>query len=298
MKHLILPILLIATAHAGEFDPARVSPDAKWWLHADLDTVRGTEVGKRIVSEIEARKGDQLNALKLMFSVNPLTDLGGITLYGNGKKDQAVALIDGRFERDHLEGLLKAADDYRSGTHADFTVHSWTDKKEDGEKEQHAAFVREDLIVFSERKSLLFKALDVIKSGAGMEMDPFVEAGSATPFLVGEARLSEVEMDEDESKLLRKADTLRVALAEAGDRMEGRMQVEVGKASDGKLLSKVLDGIMALASLTDDRLSDAGFNSEVRADAGGSTVNCTISVTSAGMISIMEKNGDFDRIDD
>ena len=296
MKHLILPILLIASVHAGEFDPTRVSPDAKWWLHADLDAVRGTEVGKRIVSEIEARKGDQLNALKLMFSVNLLTDLSGITLYGNGKKDQAVALIDGRFNRDHLEGILKAADDHRSGIHSDFTVHSWTDKKKDENKEQHAAFVREDLIVFSERKPLLLKALDVFKSGAGMETDPFVATGSAAPFLVGAARLAEVEMGEDESKLLRKANSLRIALAETGDRMEGRMQVEVGEASDGKLLRTVLDGIMALASLTDDRLSDADFKSEVRADAGGSTVNCIISMTSAGMISIMEKNGDFDRI--
>ncbi|MEM1083631.1 MAG: hypothetical protein AAGI48_05875 [Verrucomicrobiota bacterium] len=294
MKRLLLPLLLSAAAQAAPFEPGRVSQDAKWWLHADLDAVRNTAIGKRLVTEIEEKKGDQLNALKLMFSVNPLTDLGGITLYGNGKKDQAVALIDGSFDREHLEGILKAADDFETENHGELTVMSWTDEEKD--KRQHAAFVHDDLVAFSERKPLLIEALDVFSKNNGMVADPFVADAASQPFLIGTALLGEIELDDDESKLLGKADSLRIALAETGERMEGRMRVEVGKSSDGLLLGKVLEGIMALASLTDDRLGDADFRNSVSTADGGKTVECEMSMTSSGMITIMEQNGDFARI--
>ena len=292
MKRILLPLLLCATAHAGPFDPARVSADAKWWLHADLAAARNTEIGKRVVATIDDKKGAQLRAIKRMFSINPLTDLRGISLFGDGRKDHAVAVIEGDFNRGHLEDLVKAAEDYKSRDREGTTIHSWTDK----EKRQHAAFVRDDLLVFSHFNDLLEEALDTLGKGGGMAEDPFVSAGSGAPFLVGSANLSECEKPADGSQLVSKADALKLAIAEAGGRMEARMLLEVPDRADGERFRKVMEGIVALGELGNAQLDAADMKFEARAENGGRTVRCALSLPSADMLTMMEKNGAFDRI--
>ncbi|BCX47008.1 hypothetical protein HAHE_09160 [Haloferula helveola] len=292
MKHLLLSLSLVAGLHAAEFDPARVSPDAKWWLHADLEAARATELGKRVVAEVDEKKGDQLRALKRMFSVNPMTDLKGITLYGDGQKDHAVALIEGNFDRAHLEDIAKAADKHESEEREGLVIHSWTDKG----KRQHAVFVRDDLLVFSHFEDLLDSAITTLKSGNGLTADPFVGAGAAAPFLVGYANLQEVEMGKDESKLLGHAETLRIAMTEAAGRMEGRMQLEVVDKADGDRFRMVMDGMVALGELGNPDLRAADISFDSRSEEGGKTVRCTLSFPTSDLISLMEKAKAFDKI--
>lgn len=291
MKHLILPFALAASLQAAEFNPAHVSSDAKWWLHADLEAARGTEMGKRVVSVVEDKQGAQLRALKRMFSLNPLTDLKGITLYGDGRADHAVVLIHGKFDRAHLEDLVAAGDDYSSEEKDGTTIHSWTDKG----KRQHAFFAQNDLLVFSHFPDLLNVAMTTLKS-QGMAPDPFVSAGSGAPFLVGSAMLSEVEMKGDESELLGHAEVLKIALAEAGGRMEGRMLIDTADRADGERFRKIMEGMIALGELGNAALRDADMQFEARGENGGRTVRSTLSMPSADMIAMMEADGAFDRI--
>ncbi len=86
---------LTAPVRAGELAPVEVPSSAEWLLHADLDAMRASETGKAIFAEIESKHGGQLRSFKRMFSIHPVTDLRDVTLYGDGKKDHAVALIDG-----------------------------------------------------------------------------------------------------------------------------------------------------------------------------------------------------------
>ncbi len=291
MKHLLLPLLLAAGVQAGEFNPAQVSPDAKWWLHADLEAVRGTEIGQRVVTVVEDKKGAQLRALKRLFSINPVTDLKGITLYGDGGKDRSVAIIHGSFDSGHLEDLVAAAEDYSSEDKDGTIRHSWTDKG----KRQHAFFARNDLLVFSHFEDLLEGAMTTLR-GEGMSPDEFVGAGSGAPFLVGSAKLSEVEMDGDESELLAHAQTLKIALGEAGGRMEGRLLIDTGDRADGDRFRKIIEGMIALGELGNAALRDADMQFEAKAENGGRTVRSTLSLPTAEMIAMMEADGAFDRI--
>lgn len=290
MKPILFSLSLAGLLSAGEFRPELVAPDAKWWLHADLAAAKQTAPGQRMVEAIEAKHGDQLNALKLMFSVNPMTDLNGITLFGDGRKDMAVAVIDGRFNRDHLEGIVKAADDYERHTHGAFTVHSWEDKG----KRQHAAFASGKLLVFSHDKGLLHQALDVMTSGKGLPSDGFTTTNSATPFVVGSAHLSEVEMDEDESKLLRKAETIKIALHESNERMEARMLLEAGDPRDGQRFKRVMEGFVALFELSDAIGNPNDMTFTVNTSNGGRIVNSSMSMPSTMMVDWMEQEGAFD----
>lgn len=270
-----------------------IAPEAVWWLHADLDAARASEMGKKIVAEIDQRRGPQLRAIKRLFSVNPVTDFGSITLYGDGEKKHAVVMIQGKFNRGHLEDLVMAADQYTASENGGVKVHSWRDNG----KRQHAAFVEDELLVFSEHKKLLLNALDVLKSGEGMKTDKFVTAGGAKPILVAVARLSEIEIKGDESKLIGKADTLRIALREASGRMEGRIMLEVGNPKDGERFRRVLDGMVALGELGDSSLEAADIKYQSSNEKGGRVVHAKLSLPSAEMISMIEDCGAFKMID-
>ena len=214
MKHS-LTILTAALAITGTLAAAPLKPDqipaaAKWFLHIDFDGLRETATGKDLFAQVEEQHGRQFRAIKRMFSLNPLTDLAGVTLMGPGGKDMAVALIDGRFDRAHIEDIIGAADDYDTHRHGDFTVHEWTDDKKG--KPQFGAFVSDNLIAFSEQEGLLHDALDVLGGKKdSLPADPYCKKNGA--FAAGWARLADIEVDDEESQLLRKAEELRMIVA-------------------------------------------------------------------------------------
>ncbi|MGB6221742.1 hypothetical protein [Haloferula sp.] len=291
MKHILIIMLATATAQAAPLDPARIPADARWWLHLDLESARTTEVGGRIAKEITEREGAKLRAAERMFSINFLTDLSGFTLYGHGDKKDGVLIVDGNFDQTHLIDIVAAAENYETSDHSSTTIHSWTDKS----KSQNAAFVAQNLLVFSETKSSLQDAIDQLASGTGMEPDPFTSAG-APPVVTGSARIADLPMKKDDAKLLRKAENLRIALGEANGQLEGRIEVETDSAVTGKLVRKVLEGIIAIGKLTDENLAQINPDFETRESEGGRVISATLSLPAAEMISLMEKNGAFDKI--
>ena len=172
---------LAAPLRAGELAPAEIPSNAEWLLHADLDAMRASETGKAVFAEIETKHGDKLRAFKRMFSLHPVTDLRDVTLYGDGKKDHAVALIDGSFDKAHMEEVVKAADDYSAGEHSGIIIHTWTDKG----ARQHAAFASEGLLVFSRQEGLLKAALDTVKGNVPAPADAFFTSDGTKPFVCG-----------------------------------------------------------------------------------------------------------------
>jgi hypothetical protein len=160
----IIPFLagLPLSLMAAPLDPSQVPAQAKWVLHADMDAMRASETGKVVFEQIELEHGTQLRALKRMFSIHLIDDLQGVTLFGNGLPEQAVALFHGKFNRGHIEDVLRAAENFSESKHAGVEVMTWTDKGQ----QQHAAFAGEGLLVFSRQEELLLQALDVLKSGA------------------------------------------------------------------------------------------------------------------------------------
>lgn len=288
MKFL-LTSLIVATAavQAGPWNPQHVSANAKWTLHVDLDGLRETRVGKELADRLEAEHGRQFRALKRMFSVNPLTDLAGITLYGSGAENEAVALIDGRFDRAHIEDVIGGADDYRNHRHGDATVHQWTDK--DKGKTQFAAFAGDQRIVFSEREELVHHALDVLagKAGAAAEV-PFFGSGPGRPVMAGFARLAEIEMKGEESKLLRKAEALRMAVAEADGRMQVRIAIDAAKPKTAQRMHKVIEGLVAFGELAE--LIKGELEIESRLANEELTVETALSMPVGEFLDLLEKD--------
>ncbi len=261
MKILTLSVIaFISPLCAAPLVPSQIPASAKWMLHADLDAMRASETGKAIFTRIEADHGAKLRAFKRMFSLHPLDDLHGVTLYGDGKPKRAVALIHGTFDRAHMEDVVKAAKDYSSAAHAGFSIHSWTDKKE----KQHAAFASDTLLVFSHQDDLLRQALDILKANAPVAGDPFFAADGGHPLIAASAKLAEIELPADAARTLRMASGMHVAIVEAAGRFSIRAHAESVDTNHANRLRRMIDGVLAFAEAAKPDLTRMDFRYEIK----------------------------------
>jgi hypothetical protein len=286
---LLAAMFLGMPLFAAPLDVSRVPADSKWLLHLDLEAVRETAIGGELTNEIESRFGAKVRAMKRMFSVDVLKDLRGLTMFGNGRKDEAVVLIDGAMDRAHLEDVIAAADGYRLLDHGAFRVHVWTDNGQT----QHAAFFNEGLLVFSEREGLLRSALDTLKGGASLPADGFFTAAPGKPMAVGFAKLRDIEMDGDEAQLLRRANTLKLALCEMDGRISGRMAVVADDAVMGQRIRRVLDGALAFAEMDENLAGKLELKTRVGPldDGEGAAVEADLPVKE--VVGLLENAGIF-----
>ena len=220
-----------------------------------------------------------------MVSVHPLDDLGGITLDGDGKPDHAVALIDGAFDRAHVEDVLAAADSHETTTYAGVMIHHWKDK----DIWQHAAFASGRLLVFSRQKDLLHEALDVLKANAPAKPDLFFAANGGSPLIAASARLAEIEMPGDEARLIRMAKTLHVAFNEHGGRFTVRIGAGTADAADAENLRRMLDGVIAFVQASDARFDGLDLRAELTVAPGVPDLKATLSLPVGEWITLMEK---------
>jgi hypothetical protein len=279
---------LVAPLHAAPLDPAQIPAAARWLVHADIEAMRASETGKTIFTRIEADHGARLKAAKRMFSINPIADLNGITLFGDGKPEHAVALIQGNFDRAHLEELVAAADDYSKDSYSGLTVHSWEDKGSD----QHAAFANDHLLVFSRQESLLHQALDTLKAGSPADTDPFFAAEGGRPLIAGSANLAGIDLPGDEARLLRMAKSLHLAANENAGRFTIRIGAGTGDPANADRLRRMLDGVIAFAQAGDPKLDGLDLQSNVAVTGDKSGLDASVSLPVNEWITLMQKAAD------
>ncbi|MCW1913648.1 hypothetical protein OJ996_08680 [Luteolibacter sp. GHJ8] len=279
---------LAAPLRAGELNPAEIPSNAEWLLHADLDSMRGSETGKAVFAEIENKHGDHLRAFKRMFSIHPVSDLRDVTLYGDGKKDHAVVLIDGTFDKAHMEEVVKSADDYSSSDYSGVKVHTWKDKG----TTQHAAFASESLLVFSRQETLLKGALDTLKGGAPGSADAFFTADGSKPLICGRARLAGIELPADAARILKMARGLKLAVSETAGRFNVRAGVEAADAAAADRMRRMLDGVIAFAEVADPKLEGLDLKCDIAAMPDKPGIAATLSLPVGEWLGLMKKAAD------
>ena len=287
-KAHLLPLIALAVPfqlHAAPLAPAEVPASAQWTLHADVEAIRASETGKAIFSRIEAEHGAKLRAAQQMFSIHLLNDVNGITLYGDGKPEHAVALIHGAFNRGHLEGIVQGADEYKSDSYAGYKVHTWTDKG----TVQHASFASDDLLVFSRQEDLLHTALDTLKANAPATGDPIFTADGGHPVIAGCAQLAGIDLPADAARLIRMARSLRIAASENNGRFAVRVGAETTDAPSADRLRRMLDGVIAFAQAGDVKLDGLDLRTEIAVTPDKPGLSAAVSLPVPEWISLMAK---------
>lgn len=261
MKNFFLLSCLAAPLlQAGQFESARIPESAEWYLHLDLEEIRESKFGKVIISEVTKEHDDAIANIEGIFNLNPLVDLHDVTLFGNGKPDQSAVLIKGGMDRDHLEKKIIQADDYRARAHGDIVVHTWMD--DSGSKRQHAAFHRDDLLVFSDRMDLLKITLDTLaKKKPSIASDENVFEGE---LVHAYANIQKIELnDDDGSRLLRKVEKVTITLQEDGEQLTTQLLITPKEERNTLRLMKILDGLIAFGMMSNEDLDQLDLTTQL-----------------------------------
>ena len=222
-----------------------------------------------------------------MFSINPFTDLHGITLWGPGEKDQAALVIKASFDREHLTDLISAAKDHKTSDHHGQTVHSWSDEKKEG-KTQHGVFYGEDMIVFSERRKLVLQTLDVL-DGRSEALEGSAGTESAS-FLFGLVSLEDLDIQGDDARIFRQVRSMQARFHEHGERLHCELTMVATGGEEATRFAKVLNGIVALGELTNENIANLKLDSTVTVK-DGSTVHASMSIPSEHILQAMKEAG-------
>ena len=293
MKTKPLPALLslliagILPAAATPLNPDQVPGKASWYLHADLDNLRDTSVGTLLMESVEEKHGKQLRAVKRMFSINPFTDLHGLTLWGPGEKDQAALVVKGSFDREHLTDLISAAKDHETSDHHGQTVHAWADEKKE-DKMQYGAFHGDDLIVFSEQRRLVLQTLDVL-DGRSDALES-ASGGESASFLLGVANLEDIDIRGDDAHIFSKVRSLQARFHEEEERLHCEIKMTTTSNEEAKRFAKVLEGIVALGELTNENIANLDLASNI-AVKDDTTVHASMSIPSEHLLEAMKEAG-------
>lgn len=273
----LLALLAAPILHAAPFDPKTIPSSAEWYLHGDLDELRKTGIGKIIIDKISSEENDKIAEVSKFLGFDPLTDLTDLTLFGDGKMNRAALIFGGAMNRNHLEEVIVQADDYQSAKHHGSTVHIWRDKG----KIQYASFLDDRTLVFSEEREFVDLTLDV----AAGRKEPLAESPALAdehPVVLGVARISNIELPADEgSKIIRKAESVAMALSEKEGRIHGRLIIGARSEALAKTLGDALAGLIAIGTLTDDTIADLGIDYDKIAEGSTMTMSMSLPATKA-----------------
>ncbi|MGJ8697235.1 MAG: hypothetical protein ACSHYF_13030 [Verrucomicrobiaceae bacterium] len=275
---LLLSLLAAPLLHAAPFDPSHLSGDAQWFLHADLEALQKTTVGKTALQAIRADHKEGLLHIQETFHVDLSRDIRNVTLFGDGAPNRAAVLIDGGIDRKHLEQVIGYADDYDSFLYQGATVHTWTDK--DGEKKQFAAFHADDLAIVSEHRALVELSLDVF-GGRKPPMES-VSSPAENPVVLAMANVENIKLKDDGgSAIVRKAKHLAMTIRESGEKVEAQLIVSPQEAKNAERLQKVMDGLMALGMLASEELEQLSIEHQTTVEEGKVHMTMTLPVDQA-----------------
>jgi len=274
---LLLSLLAAPLAIAGPFQPAAIPAEANWYLHGDLTGLRETTTGELVIKEIRKNEANSLDEIENLFGFDILTDLTDVTLFGNGKADQAAIMLTGNFDRSHLEGIIGEADSYQTSGHGSTTIHHWDD---DG-KTQHAAFHGDETVVISEQKDLVALAVDVLaKNKPSLKLTKPLP--STNPVVVAFANLTKIEMPiEEGSRIIRKAESFFVTLGEKDERLTTDLVVEASSDKVARQMMHVLQGAVSLGELAEEKIEDLDIRHSGKIEGKTMTMSMNLSVAKA-----------------
>ncbi|MFC0017741.1 hypothetical protein AAFN60_01085 [Roseibacillus persicicus] len=278
-KTLLTLAALTASNFASPIDFDQIPAAAQWYLHADVDAVRTTEIGEELKALVEQEAGKELKAMTRIFAFDPMEDLAAVTLFGEG--DNAVVLIHGEFDRAHLVDVIGGADEHEVSDYQGFQVHSWDDKG----KTQHGVFVKADLLAISEKTKHLKHALDVF---AGVKEPMGKGDAEGAPLMFGLANLSKMEIEDEDMEIFKEAKSVTMRMDEAEEAMIATLKISTDDAKLAKRMSRMVDGLLAMVEGSIPAIDDYGLESEVAQGDDKTKVVATVKMPSKHLVGLLE----------
>ncbi|TDJ66900.1 MAG: hypothetical protein E2O39_15690 [Planctomycetota bacterium] len=262
-KALVLPLLLPITAAAlagsalgGELDKSRVSAEARWIAHFDLEAFQKTTLFREVMKD-QVLEDLDLEELRAKFGIDPFETIKSATLYGMGADpEDAVAIIVGTSAIDTLLQMLMTQASYRSIQEGDLALHGWEEHGDiDGLWYVHQTPNGGDrVVVLSDDRVNLMHAARVLRGelpNLARASDPKI---TATPragsyLFVAASDLSGLSGIEPVSAVAGMANRLTLDIGEHDDRLYARVSIDTMNVDDAINITNVVKGGIALLQI-------------------------------------------------
>ncbi|MEN6405030.1 MAG: hypothetical protein ABFC77_01020 [Thermoguttaceae bacterium] len=248
---------LVATVRAEPLDMNRVSADAKWAVHLDVDALHASSLFQKTRQKVLEKHPEAAAGLAMVREVwkfDPCTDLHGITVYSSQlKKDTGVAIVHAKVNQPFLLERLKQASEHRVSTYGKYEVHSWLHAKGcRRERYMAGAFFKPDVLVFGGSSEEVMAALDVLGgvkpsyAGKGLPSGGKIHPGAI--LVVSAIGLGDLELP-CKSPLSKQVESLVLATGESDGKIFVEGTLAAKKPETAQQLKAVGDGALALATL-------------------------------------------------
>ncbi len=265
MRSLI--IFVLTAGLASTLDVAGLPDSTRWVVQTDVQALATGGLGPWL-GRLAAREDIQpkVALLTSLTGIDPLKDLKLATLAGpDGRQEEAVVLLTGRFERAKLELVAKASPGYRAEAVRLHTVHRWVDAART--KESFACLVAGDgTLVFASSRRAIDGVLACLDRQAPT-VDParFAIAGvmPTGPLVCVAEGFDAWPGLQPEAAMLRNLRAGNIAIAEAGERLTLQMRMQAGDERTATDVCSVIDGFLSLSRLDQKTREDPAWHALV-----------------------------------
>ena len=176
MKRLLAFIFLVQVAcvlSAEQIKSEKVSKDAAWVMHLDLDLMRTVPdglCGWLNEQSYQPEAARRLAANSRWLGIDIRSALKNVTAYGlTSDESQAVALFEGAFDKQQILARLNNVEGYKMSVNDNEEIHSWY-KNKNPEELQYASFHSTNVVAFASDEDTLKHALAILrKSESGAD---------------------------------------------------------------------------------------------------------------------------------
>lgn len=297
----------VATAASAEaLNRSYVAPDARWFVHLDMDKLMATPLGQTIRDTwmADAQNAGKLAELRMITGMNPWRDLRSLTLYGpSGDGAEAVAVVRADADPATLENALELARDHNTLSHGRHTVHIWTP---DGGEHDTMALVVVDpktyvVGVSPERVRAAVDAIDAPAPAPGKEPGGVGLFGDDAP---ADVWLQMVVRDvhtlprlQNRNPWLDALQNLRATVATAGDDVAMTIAADMSGPAAATQVRQMLEGLKAMAVFRSSRDNPAATPhlEQIAVQAEDRRVWIDWSVPSSKLIQMIQEHGRRER---
>jgi hypothetical protein len=297
--------LLLVKVFAGPFDSSKVAADAKWVIHLDADAFRKSAVGQYAIEKFLKPKLEENEQFKkLNLSIN-LQNISGLTAYGPAFEKQPEGILvltttaDVKKDLDTLVGMAALSENEKKDVvmlqEKPFLLYSIKDQI------YVAPGGPGNSVIIAKSREMLEQGREVaLGTGENLSKSKGLSDYPATnekSFLMVMAEgFNEIEGIPPQAHVLREAKGARVLLGEANENLFFNLVFKAKDESASTKIQQILQGIVALVSLSqpDKDLTELASNSKVA--SAGSNVSVELKMPTAKAVKVFEeKHGDDHR---
>lgn len=283
-------------ALSGPVKRADVAASPVWAVHLDCDALRGTALGKFLLTELEKPAAQaKLAAFQSLVNLDPRTQLHGLTLYSTGSTPQeGVLLVYADIDADRLTTLAKAAHDSQQTPYKQTTIYSWVDEKKkakNGEKPRTYAAIAGSRVIFAQREEQVAKALDVLSGaaanlGAGKELPQIGGAGAS--FFQAAARKLDFASKDPNAAILKLARLASFQLGESGQEVKATLNLEANDEDVARNMHSIAQGLISLMKLQKEKPVAMKIAEAIDLQQDGPAVNARLKLPAEDVIELIK----------